>query len=88
MRPMVGELLVEQVELRLPNVNDSIGFAVCGKVAVDLGEAPQPHRVGRQQLVAAFIYEEAQTQVPERQLKVCHVQRALRMGVQIFLGGL
>ena len=42
---LLRQLLVEQVELGLPNVNNAIRFAMRRKEVVDLGQAPQPHRV-------------------------------------------
>lgn len=86
--PVVRQLLVERVEQRLPDAHDLRHLAVRWPVAVDLGQAPQPHRVGRHQLVFALVNEEAQAQIPVQQLKVGAVQLAVRMVIKILLGRL
>lgn len=78
-RPVVRQLLVEKIELRLADAHDPRCLAVCREKVLNLREASQAHRVGRQQLVTALIHKEAERQIPVGQLKVGHIQRAIRV---------
>lgn len=85
---LLRELLVQRVELGLSNVNNSIGLAMRREEVVDLREALQPHRVRREELVATFVHEEAQSQVVVLELELRHVHHSPGIRVQILGRGL